>query len=493
MFEKESSYDAVIVGGGPAGINGAVAAANLGHTVAIVDSHAELGGAGVNTGTVPSKTLRETALALSGMRSRKLYGVDLSLRRNATVSDFMQHERNVKAGLNSMLSERLEASGAVVYRGNAYLADAHTVRVRPPAHDDEVSLRAENILIATGSSPVRPAVFPFGSSGVYDSDSILQLDKLPQTLAVVGGGVIGSEYASTFAALETRVHLIDGHGILLPFLDAGVSRALAAAMERNGITFHWNGRVVACIADGGGKITLTLSSDESLIVDAVLVAGGRRSNTESLNLAAAGVKTNERGLIRVDDHFRTEVPHIYAAGDVVGFPALASTSMQQGRLAMMHAFGSDVSSTAFRLLPAGVYTIPEVGMVGDTEESLTKKGIDYIVGLGPYQDNARGRIVGDDGGFLKLLFRQQDMKLLGVHAMGERAAELVHIGLVAMLTNSTAKLFLEMCFNLPTLGELYKLASLDAVSRVTTGRSLVDLPSLDRFSHGADTSGPMVQ
>ncbi|MGA8594997.1 MAG: Si-specific NAD(P)(+) transhydrogenase [Bryobacteraceae bacterium] len=493
MFGKERSYDAVIVGGGPAGIIGAVTAANLGHTVAIVDSHAELGGAGVNTGTVPSKTLRETALALSGMRSRKLYGVDLSLRRDATVSDFLRHERNVKAGLNTMLSERLEASGAVVYRGTGSFADAHTIRVQPTAGNDEVSLRAENILIATGSAPARPAVFRFGSPGVYDSDSILQLDKLPPTLAVVRGGVIGSEYASTFAALGTHVYLIDGRGILLPFLDAEVSRALAAAMERTGITFHWNERVVACMADGGDKITLTLSSDESLTVDAVLVAAGRRSNTESLNLAAAGVTANERGLIRVDEHFRTEVPHIYAAGDVVGFPALASTSMQQGRLAMKHAFGSDVSSAAFRLLPTGVYTIPEVGMVGDTEESLKQKGINYIVGLGPYQANARGRIVGDDGGFLKLLFQQQGMKLLGVHAMGERATELVHLGLVAMLTNSTAELFSEMCFNMPTLGELYKLASLDAISRVTTGRSLVELPSLDRSAQRVDATRPVTQ
>jgi NAD(P) transhydrogenase len=480
MLEKESSYDAVIIGGGPAGIIGAVTAANLGHTVAIVDSHAELGGAGINTGTVPSKTLRETALALSGVRSRKLYGVDLSLRRDATVSDFLRHEQNVKAGLNTMLSERLEVSGAAVYHGTAYFEDTHTVRVRPVAGNDEVSLRGENILIATGSAPVRPAIFGFGSPGVYDSDSILQLDKLPRSLAVIGGGVIGSEYASTFAVLGTRVDLIDGRSILLPFLDAEVSRALAAAMERNGITFHWNQRVVACLADGADKIALTLSSDESLIVDAVLVAAGRRSNTESLNLAAAGVTANDRGLIRVDQHFRTEVPHIYAAGDVIGFPALASTSMAQARLAMRHAFGCDVSSTAFRLLPTGVYTIPEVGMVGDTEESLKQKGINYIIGLGPYQANARGRIIGDDGGFLKLLFQQQDMKLLGVHAMGDRATELVHIGLLAMLTNSTAELFAEMCFNMPTLGELYKLASLDAISRVTIGRSLVGLPSLDR-------------
>lgn len=481
MSTDEKSYDAVILGGGPAGIIGAVTAAGLGHTVALVDAHAELGGAGVNTGTVPSKTLRETALALSGMRSRNLYGVDLSLRRDATVSDFLRHERNVTAGLDTMLSERAEASSAVVYRGTGYFADPQTIRVRPATGDKEALLHAEHILIATGSAPVRPAVFRFGSSGVYDSDTILQLDKLPHTLAVVGGGVIGSEYACTFAALGSRVHLIDGRSILLPFLDAEVSRELAAAMERNGITFHWNSRVVDCTTDGKDKLKLSLSSDESLTVDAVLVAAGRRSNTEDLNLAAAGVTANERGLIHVDEHFRTEIPHIYAAGDVVGFPALASTSMQQARVAMKHAFGSDVSSAALRLLPTGVYTIPEVGMVGETEASLKQKGTNYVVGLGPYQANARGRIIGDDSGFLKLLFQREGMKLLGVHAMGERATELVHLGLVAMLTNSTAELFSEMCFNMPTLGELYKLASLDAISRSTTGRSFVDLPSLNQI------------
>lgn len=328
MSGNERSYDAVIVGGGPAGIIGAITAANLGHTVAMVDSQVELGGAGVNTGTVPSKTLRETALALSAVRSSKLFGVDLSLRRDATVSDFVRHERNVKAGLNAMLSERLASSGTVVYRGTGHFEDAHTIRVRPAAGDDEVSFRGETILIATGSVPVRPGAFPFGSPGVYDSDSILQLHELPRTLAVVGGGVIGSEYASTFTALGSRVSLIDGRGVLLPFLDAEISGALKAAMECNGITFHWNDHVVTCAVGEDGKIMLTLSSSKSLVVDAVLVATGRKSNTEKLDLVAAGVTTNELGNIRVNEHLQTDVPHIYAAGDAVGFPALASTSMQ---------------------------------------------------------------------------------------------------------------------------------------------------------------------
>jgi NAD(P) transhydrogenase len=466
-------YGFVIIGAGPAGIAAAATAGGFGHSVAVVEKDEEPGGAGINTGTVPSKTLRETALALSGMRSRSLYGVDLSLRREATVSDFLQHERNVTAGLNSMLTDRLDWSGAVVYRGMGSFGDTHTIRVRSNDGADTF-LRGEHILIATGSAPVRPSMFPFGVPGVYDSDSILQLDRLPKSMAVIGGGVIGSEYACTFAALGTRVHLIDGRDVLLPFLDLELSRAVARAMERNGVEFHWNARAESCTS-ADGAIRLTLSSRESLEIDAVLVAAGRRSNTSSLNLAAAGLTANDRGLIHVDENYRTEVPHIYAAGDVIGFPALASTSLQQGRLAVRHALGQ-CDSGALPLLPAGVYTIPEVGMVGETEQSLERAKVDYLVGRGPYKANPRGRIIGDLDGFLKLLFRREDMKLLGVHAVGEQATELVHIGMIAMLTNSTAHLLAEACFNLPTLGGLYKLAALDAISRALTGRSLVEGP-----------------
>ena len=444
----------------------------------MVDNHAELGGAGVNTGTVPSKTLRETALALSGMRSRNLYGVDLSLRREASVADFLRHEQNVKTGLNTLLSERLAASEADVYRGTGTFVDAHTVRVLPAPAGDEVCLQAERILIATGSSPIRPAMFPVDANGIYDSDSILGLQHLPKNMAIIGGGVIGSEYACTFAALGTHVHLIDGRNVLLPFLDRELSRALAVAMERNGIQFHWTERATACVANEPGNFKLTLSSGESLEVDTVLVAAGRQSNTGSLNLEVAGVTANERGLIRVNEHFQTEAADIYAAGDVIGFPALASTSMQQARVAMRHAFGQESDSHALGLLPTGVYTIPEAGTVGKTEETLQQEGVDYVVGRAPYSANARGRIAGDVDGFLKLLFERPAMKLAGVHIIGEQATELVHIGLMGMLMGATAGLFADTCFNIPTLGELFKLASLDAISRLRTGRSLVDLPAL---------------
>jgi len=472
MPNETKNYDLVILGGGPAGLTAANTATALHKTVALVDNHHELGGAGINTGTVPSKTLRETALALSGLKSRALYGVDLSLRREVTIADFLGHEQHIKAIFNADFSQRLQAEKADVYDGTASFLDPHTVSVRPnpaapllgqaPAANGDILLRGENILIATGSSPVRPDLFPFGKGEVYDSDTILQLDRIPKTLAVIGAGVIGSEYGCTFAALGAKVYILDGRDKLLPFLDTEVSLALAAAMERSGIVFQWNENVRQCVVAESGEVTLSLSSGASLTVDAVLVAAGRKSNTGTLNLSLAGVTTGERGIIPVDKQYRTNVPHIYAAGDVIGFPALASTSMEQARRAVSHAMGLEASAIA-PLLPNGIYTIPEVSMVGETEESLKKQGIDYVAGRAAYKDNARGRIIGDQDGFLKLLFRRDNMKLVGVHVMGELATEIVHIGLMAMLTGSSTEIFVEACFNVPTLSQLYKTATRQAI------------------------------
>ncbi|HTW63095.1 MAG TPA: Si-specific NAD(P)(+) transhydrogenase [Bryobacteraceae bacterium] len=459
MSENTMNVDLIVIGGGPAGVVGATTAASMGKKVALVESRAELGGAGANTGTVPSKTLRETALALSGVRSRGLYGVDLSLRREATVADFLRHEQQVKAGLNHLLSQRMDTWNTAVYCGSAAFADSHTVRV---GGDTPISLQGDYILIATGSAPARPPGFPFGCREIYDSDTILELDRLPETMAVVGAGVIGSEYASTFAALGANVHLIDGRNALLPFLDAELSRALTAAMEKNGIRFHWGARPRSYSQADSGKVTLTFDSGDPLSVDAVLVASGRRSNTETLNLAAPGVTVGDRGIIPVDASYRTNVPHIFAAGDVIGFPALASTSMQQARYAIRAAFNGTKSTQPSRFLPTGVYTIPEVSMAGETEEALERAGVDYVAGRAPYARSARGRIIGDTDGFLKLLFRRSDMKLLGVHAMGEQATELVHVGMIALMTSASADLFDEACFNVPTLGALYKVAAFEA-------------------------------
>jgi NAD(P) transhydrogenase len=472
MPNETKNYDLVIIGGGPAGIVAAASATVDHKTVALVDCHHELGGAGINTGTVPSKTLRETALALTGMKSRNLYGVDLSLRREVTISDFLGREQSVKAIFNQAFLTRLNEEHAEVFFGVATFVDPHTISVVPlPGKDapasgsDPILLRGDKILIATGSSPVRPDLFPFSAGEIYDSDSILKLDRIPKTMAAIGSGVIGSEYGCTFAALGAKVHIVDGRDKLLPFLDHEVSLALATAMEKAGITFHWNEKVQKCEVLASGEVKLSLSSGAALTVDAVLVAAGRKSNTETLNLSAAGVTTGERGIIAVDGQYRTNVPHIFAAGDVIGFPALASTSMEQARRAVAHAFGFAVSALS-PLLPNGIYTIPEVSMVGETEETLQKKRIDYVVGRARYEENARGQIIGDKDGFLKLLVRRDNLELLGVHVIGELATEVVHIGLMAMMTGASAQIFIETCFNVPTLGVLYKTAALEAMQAI---------------------------
>lgn len=471
-------FDLVVIGAGPAGEKGANTAAIFGKRVAIVEKASVVGGAVANTGTLPSKTLRETALALSGLKARNLYGVDLSLRREATIADFMYHERGVTASERARIQNNFRLLNITLYRGTATFVDAHTIRVTNAGQDGQdknapdLLLRAEKILIATGSSPHRPPEFAFEDTRIHDSDEILTLDRLPTTLAVVGAGVIGSEYACTFAALGTKVDVIDGRDALLPFLDEELSLALLAAMESIGIVFHWQ-EIVSGVATSEGQLSLTLTSGKSLKTDGVLIAAGRNSNTADLNLKAAGITAGKRGLLTVNAHFQTEVPDIYAAGDVIGFPGLASTGMEQARVAMCHAFDMVYKTEIASVLPTGIFTIPEVSTVGETEESLKTRGVEYVVGRARYSQNARGQIIGDGTGFLKLLFSRSDMKLLGVHVIGEQASELAHIGLIAMLTGSSVELFNRICFNYPTLGELYKYAAYDAMLK-QIGLSLDD-------------------
>jgi len=461
----QNVYDLAVIGAGPAGIVGATTAASLGARVVLIDRYGELGGAGANTGTVPSKTLRETALALSGIRSRDLYGVDLSLRREATVADLMRREHAVREALNRTLAQIVEASSVELLVGDAHFEDSHTIGVRSVATSRLV--RTERTLISTGSSPHRPAGFPFDRPGVYDSDTILELNRIPKSLAVVGAGAVGSEYACTFGALGTKVHLIDSRDVLLPFLDSEVSAALTRAIRRSGIEMHCGERVAECNC-AEHEITLTLQSGCVVRTEAVLVAAGRRSNTGCLNLAAAGLAPGERGDLKVDEHYRTAVSHIYAAGDVIGFPGLASTGMQQARRAMTVAFGGAGDLPARDILPSAVYTIPEVAIAGDTEQTVQAAGVDYVVGRALYLDNPRVCIIGEKEGFLKLIFRREDLKLLGVHAIGELASELVHIGLIAMATDCDANVFGELSFNVPTLGALYQ----DATWRLINERCL---------------------
>jgi NAD(P) transhydrogenase len=457
-------YDMVVIGAGPSGCAAANTAALLGKRVAIVEKNPAVGGAAINTGTIPSKTLRETALAFSGIKARALMGVDISLRREAKVDDFLRHERQVRTVEAAQSRNLLDRFGVKVIQGVGSFVDPHTVKVTHPCPPGGTSLlKAEKIVVAIGSTPVRPPIFPFNHSRVHDSDELLYITHMPRSLAVIGAGVIGSEYACMFATLGTRVHVIDGRDTLLPFLDPDLSRTLTSAMEKLGVVFHWKQSVTRCQAPRVGEIDLLLSSGTELTVDHVLVCAGRTSPTTELNLAAAGIGLSSRGLIPVDEFYRTAVPHIYAVGDVIGFPALASTSYEQGRVAACHACGSRFKQKIARVLPAGIYTIPEVSTAGLTEPQAREKGLDIIVGWADYQHNPRGQIIGDKTGFLKLIFQRSDLKLLGVHVIGELATEVVHIGLMALMTGGGADLFLDTCFNYPTLGDLYKLATHDAL------------------------------
>jgi len=458
-----NAFDLVVIGSGPAGEKGAAQAAYFGKRVAMVERGSAFGGAAANTGTLPSKTLRETSLTLSGFRNRGLYGVDLSLQRQATIRDLMRRETVISATERERIRQNLERHHVTVFRGEATFLDAHTIRV-VRAGEPPIDLTAEIVLIATGSSPRRAALFPFGHPRVFDSDAILELDSIPRSLAVVGGGVIGAEYASTFAALGVEVSLIEGRDRLLPFLDGEIAAALQRGMAGMGIQFCMPRRVARCEASED-SVTLLLEGGESVTADAVLVSAGRVSNTEALNLEAAGIRCGDHGLLTVDEHFRTSASNVYAAGDVIGFPALASTSMEQARLAMVHAFDLGYKKALAPVLPYGIYTIPEVSMAGETEESLTQKKIEYVAGRATYRQNARGQIVGDPEGMLKLLFAAADLKLLGVHVIGEQATELVHVGLTAILAGATNDLFIETCYNYPTLTEMYKYATYDAMGK----------------------------
>ncbi len=453
----------MVIGGGPAGEKGAVQAAYFGKRVALIEREKVPGGTACNTGTLPSKTLRETAVTLSGFRSRGLYGLDLSLRREVTVQDLLVREQAVVANERLEITNNLQRHGVDVYEGVGSFVDAHTVRI---AHeeDDPVLLEAEMVLVATGSSPNRPSAFSFEHPRIWDSDEVLHLDFMPRSMIVVGGGIIGCEYACIFAALGVRVSLIDGQLELLPFLDRDVAAVLQTGMSNLGIAFVMGQRVSECEARDDA-VTIGLTNGPSMDADAVLVAAGRRSNTSDLNLESAGVVLGRNGIVPVNEHYQTQQPHIYAAGDVVGFPSLASTSMEQARLAIVHAFDLKYKRSVAPVLPYAIYTIPEVAMAGETEKKLRDDGVDYVVGRAQYDHNARGKIIGDRTGMLKLIFRTEDMHLMGVSVVGEMASEIVHVGLVALMAGADHQLFVETCFNYPTLGQLYKYATYDAMQQ----------------------------
>jgi NAD(P) transhydrogenase len=456
-------YDLIVIGSGPAGEKGAEQAAQFGKHVALIEQADYLGGAGINTGTVPSKSLRETALYFAGLKQRNLYGIDYSLKGGLSVREFMHREHIVVGNERRLVTRKIEQHGVTQIHGRASFKDAHTLKVQGPHEESEV--QADLILVATGSSPFHPPGIPFDGKLVFDSDTLLHMTRIPRKMAVMGGGVIGVEYASIFAALGVHVTLFESKDRILPFLDTEIMQRLVHQLEDIGLKFVLNDTVTD-VETGERLVTMSLEKAGVHEFDFALIAGGRQSNVEGLGLEEIGVKLGDRGLILVNEKYQTSVPHIYAAGDVIGFPALAATSMEQARVAMIYAFGRDHEERISPVLPFAVYAIPEVSMVGKTEEECKAKGISYGVGRGYYEDNARGQIIGDMSGMIKLIFSPKDKKLLGVHIIGEQASELIHIGSHLMMLDSDIEEFVHAVYNYPTLSDLYKAAATDGLARI---------------------------
>ncbi len=477
-----AKHDLIVIGSGPAGEKGAAQAAYFGKRVALIEQAPTLGGAVANT-SIPFKALRETALYLAGFRSRKLRGVNVQMKERATLRDFLSQEHGLVRDYRLKVVTNLDNHNVDVVPGRASFVDPHTVKVEHPRRPP-LLLSADVILIACGSRPHRPPQFDFDGGGIYDSNTFIRADCMPESLVVVGAGPIGCEYACIMALLGCSVTLIDASPTFLPFLDSEVASLLQESLMETGIDLIASSRVDRVSA--GPPFTLTLDGGRELKADAIVVAAGRIGNTDSLALENAGLSADARGFLAVNEAFQTAQPHIYAAGDVIGFPALASSSMEQARLAMVHAFDLKYKQQAPSLLPYGIYTIPECAMVGETEDSAQRQGMPYVVGRARYRNNARGGVIGDDAGFLKLIYAAQDMRLIGAHMIGEQAIELIDIGLLSMQMNATSQAFIDACFNFPSLAELFKYATYDAMKRQQQGRvqgSIAELPPL-RLRHG---------
>jgi NAD(P) transhydrogenase len=453
-------YDLVVLGSGPAGEKGGAQAAYFGKRVAIVEREPRPGGAAVHTGTLPSKTLRESALFLSGYHQRELYGLSLKIDPDVAMHHLLARVDSVRAQEVERIESNLDTHRIERVPGDARLLDPHTVEVGCAGRRRCIS--AEFILIATGSTPHRPGGIDFDDPAIDDSDTILAIDRLPRRLVVLGAGVIGAEYASTFAALDVVVTVVDARDELLPALDRDIAGHLRAGMEAIGVRFAL-GRSLAAVRRSGSALEVRLDAGGPLRADRLLVAAGRSGRTAGLGLEALGVATTSRGFVEVDADFRSTVPSILAAGDVIGPPALASTAMEQGRVAVNRAFGFEYKQHVASLLPQAIYTIPEVSTVGLSEDEARREGRSVVCGSASYERSARGKIIGDREGLVKLVFDRDSRALLGAQVVGERASELVHIGQAIITLGGTVDTLIEMVFNYPTLSESYKYAAYDAL------------------------------
>jgi NAD(P) transhydrogenase len=457
-------YDLIVIGSGPGGQKAAIAGAKLGKRVAIVDRHDMVGGVCVNTGTIPSKTLREAVLYLTGMSQRELYGASYRVKQDITIADLLSRTQHVIGREIEVVRAQLLRNHVEIITGTASLVDPHTVAVEGRHRGERTTLSADYLVIATGTKPARPSQVDFDQYRVLDSDEILHLEDIPSSLVVVGAGVIGIEYASMFAALGSRVTVVEQRERMLDFCDPEIVESLKFHLRDLAVTFRFGEKVTDVEVADDATIT-TLASGKRIPAAAVMYSAGRQGVTDELNLEGAGLTADARGRLKVDEHYRTSVEHIYAVGDVIGFPALAATSMDQGRLATYHAFGEPANELA-ALQPIGIYTIPEVSYCGATEAELTSSSVPYEVGTARYRELARGQIAGDSYGMLKLLVSTEDRKLLGVHVFGTGATDLVHIGQAVMGCGGTVDYLVDAVFNYPTLSEAYKVAALDVTNKI---------------------------
>ncbi len=458
-------YDLVVIGSGPAGQKGAIAAAKLGRRVAIIDRQEMVGGVCIHTGTIPSKTMREAILYLSGFRQRTFYGKDYVVNSRIMAKDLAHRVNAVVSRQTEVVRNQLRRNGVTTLAGTARFIDPHTLEVLS-SEGAASPVRAAHMLVACGTRAARSAGIPLDGERIFDADQLPHVTELPRELIVVGAGVVGLEYASMFTALDIKVTIIDQRPTLLDFVDRELIDGLLYHMRRRGATFRLGETVAGVQIDDRGRVVAQLESGKRVNSDALLYTVGRQANTDLLNLGAAGLCPDARGKLAVDAWGRTAVPHIYAAGDVIGFPALASSSNEQGRLAGAHMFGAPVTAPAPELLPYGIYSVPEMSMVGRTEEQLTEARVPYEVGVAKYEELAKGQILGDETGMLKLLFDPATLRLLGVHVIGDGATELVHIGQAVLALGGTIEYFRDTVFNYPTLAEAYKVAALAGFNRL---------------------------
>ncbi len=460
---RMETYDLIIIGSGPAGQRAAIQGAKSGKRVALIERREVVGGTCINSGTIPSKTMREAVLHLSGFLYQSIYGLSYRVKEKITMADLAFRVQHVIKTETDVTLAQLTRNGIEVLTGCASFVDSTHLRVDSSRGMSDCEARV--IIIATGTKPATSPKVPINGRTIINSDQILQTPNIPKTLIVVGGGVIGVEYASMFAALGVRVILVEKRPRLLEFADAEMVEALSYHLRDSRVTMRLNEEVKSVEEMPDGTVVANLESKKKISGDALLFAVGRQGNVDELNLAACGIEADERGRIPVDSEFRTRQPNIYAAGDVIGFPSLASVSMEQGRLAAAHALGLPVHSNS-AVYPYGIYTIPEISFIGKTEEQLTDEDVPYEVGVAYYREIARGQIRGDTTGRLKLIFHRETKELLGVHIIGEGASEILHIGQAVMILKGTVEYFVDTVFNYPTLAECYKAAAFNGLNKL---------------------------